>query len=174
MSSAEVRRLIADTSSEFRRVTEQTYETYLHKSLNKKCDNCWFDAYIILMRYDMTKLKEQAARTFELRAGAVLIDPQGDRAKMCNANTLTDSLALYHLRTHPKCIELFSRYPANWETLVAADTERAALAALAVKNAQRAAEQPIAPAPVQTTTPAKKTQQRAKTGKTRKSTTTKK
>ena len=54
---------------------------------------------------------------FELRYGAVLIDPQGDAKKTATAANLTDELALYHLRTHPNCIKSFVRFPENWEQL---------------------------------------------------------
>lgn len=73
---------------------------------------------------------------FELRYGAVLIDPQGDAKKTATAANLTDELALYHLRTHPNCIKSFIRFPKNWEQL-----------ALDSMQAEIKAEQQPAPEP---------------------------
>ena len=47
----------------------------------------------------------------------------GDNAKMASHHNLTDELALYHLRTNPKCIRLFSKYPENWQELAEAEAE---------------------------------------------------
>ena len=168
MSSAEVRELISDTSNAFRSETEALYVKYFRQSLNKACGDCWIDAYVLLMRTDMKKMEERAARQFELRAGAVLIAPNGDVTKMCNRNSMTDELALYHLRTHPACIELFSRYPHNWEKLVADSVDLVARQqmkeAAAAQEAQQAEK---TPADDTTTTGDKKTQQRTgKGGKT--------
>ena len=58
-------------------------------------------------------------RLFELKAGALLIDVErGDNSKMATQHNLTDELALYHLRTNPKCIRLFTKYPDNWQEMV--------------------------------------------------------
>lgn len=47
----------------------------------------------------------------------------GDNAKMATHHNLTDELALYHLRTNPKSIRLFSKYPENWQELAEAEAE---------------------------------------------------
>ena len=39
-------------------------------------------------------------------------------------HNITDELAVYHLRTNPKCIKYFSRYPENWQELVAASSKK--------------------------------------------------
>lgn len=137
ISSAQVRGLIADTANAFRADTEALYEKYFKAKLNKNCPDCWFDAFLALMRGDLAQMKKRAERSFELRAGALLVAPNGDATKLCNMNTLTDELALYHLSTHPACIELFDRYPRNWETLVAEYVNRKAMAQLATENAKR-------------------------------------
>lgn len=117
MSAAEVRSLISD-NVEFRKVTERLYQDAYHTKLNKSCGDCWFDAYIVLMRTDTEKLQEMKDRLFDLRAGALLLDPKGDKSKTVTRLNLTDKLALYHLRHNPDCIKLFSKYPDNWEELV--------------------------------------------------------
>lgn len=137
VSSAQVRGLIADTANAFRADTEALYEKYFKAKLNKNCPDCWYDAFLALMRGDLAQMKKRAERSFELRAGALLVAPNGDATKLCNMNTLTDELALYHLSTHPACIELFDRYPRNWETLVAEYVDKKAMAQLAIDNAKR-------------------------------------
>jgi hypothetical protein len=137
VSSAQVRGLIADTANAFRAATEALYEKYFKAKLNKNCPDCWYDAFLALMRGDLAQMKKRAERSFELRAGALLVAPNGDATKLCNMNTLTDELALYHLSTHPACIELFDRYPRNWETLVAEYVNEKAMAQLAIENAER-------------------------------------
>lgn len=116
ISPAEVRGLIAADAS-FRNETERLYTSIYHTKLNKSCSDCWFDAFILIMKTDTKKLKAMQEKRFDLRAGALLLDPYGDPAKMVTHRNLTDELALYHLRTHPDCIRLFSKYPRNWEEL---------------------------------------------------------
>jgi hypothetical protein len=114
MSAADVRGLIS-TSSEFRKETEDLYVGIYHQKLNKSCGDCWLDAYILLMKGNPEKLKAMAEKRFDLRAGAVLIDPLGDPKKTITRLNMTDELALYHLRTHPDCARLFSVLPEGWE-----------------------------------------------------------
>lgn len=122
-SSAAIRALIRE-DAEFRKLLESLYERYFHRKLNKGCTSCWLDAFVLLMRFDTMKLKIMAERKFELKAGALLIDVKAGRNDlMATHHNLTDELALYHLRTNPKCIKRFSKYPANWEELVKNTTE---------------------------------------------------
>ena len=114
MSSAQVRGLIS-SSSEFRNETESLYTSIYHQKLNKNCGDCWLDAYILIMKGNPEKLKAMQEKRFDLRAGAVLIDPHGDPKKTITHLNITDELALYHLRTHPDCIKMFSLYPEDWE-----------------------------------------------------------
>lgn len=121
--SAEVRTLIRESIS-FRRQLEELYERYFHRRMNKGCTSCWLDAYALLMRYDIQKLSAMVDRKFELKAGALLIDvKEGRNDLMATHHNLTDELALYHLRTNPKCIRHFSKYPENWEALAQAEAE---------------------------------------------------
>jgi hypothetical protein len=119
LKSAAVKELIKSDTS-FREITEDLYVSIFHKAMNKKCSDCWMDAYIVLMKSDIEKLMEQQSRQFELRAGALLRDVvNGDNSKLCSAFNLTDELALYHLSTNPSYIKFFSKVPENWEELVA-------------------------------------------------------
>lgn len=114
MKAAEVRSLIA-SSPAFRAETERIYYSIYRKRLNKSCGDCWMDAYILIMRGDPEKQKKMMNKRYDLRAGVVLVDPHGDRAKMITTHNITDELAVYHLRTHPSCVRLFSVLPENWE-----------------------------------------------------------
>lgn len=117
LTDKEVRRLIHEDTG-FRAATEDLYEGVYHAPLNKGCTECWHDAYVLLMRSDISKLTEMQERQFELKAGALLIDVVAyDNAKMATRVNLTDELALYHLSTNPSCIGKFSKYPANWQEL---------------------------------------------------------
>lgn len=116
ISSSEVRELIS-TDIDFRNNTERLYESIYHTKLNKSCSNCWFDAFILIMRTNLEKLKAMQEKQFDLRAGVVLVDPHGDPAKTVTQRNLTDELALYHLRVNPSCIKWFCIYPKNWEQL---------------------------------------------------------
>lgn len=119
LTSAQVRSL-ANESSEFRVETEMLYRRAYNASLNKSCGDCWIDAYAVLMKTDPVKFDALSGRSFDLRAGALLLDVvNGDNDKMCTRVNLTDELALYHLKTNPNCIDFFSRLPDNWKELVA-------------------------------------------------------
>lgn len=116
-TSTAIRTLIKE-SAEFRTRLESLYYEAFHKRMNQKCTSCWLDAFVVLMRYDINKIASMANRQFELKAGALLIDVvKGDNDLMASHHNLTDELALYHLRTNPKCIRLFAKYPDNWQEL---------------------------------------------------------
>lgn len=113
MSAAEVRSLIS-SSKAFREETERIYTGTFHKRLNKRCGDCWMDAYILIMRGDPVKLQAMMNKRYDLRAGAVLVDPK-DPTKTATTHNITDELAIYHLRIHPTAKRLFSKLPDNWE-----------------------------------------------------------
>lgn len=118
MAMSDVRKL-AEKDSAFREETERLHKQITHTPLNKGCGECWVDAYAVLMRIDDGEFKKISERKFDLKAGALLIDPvTGDNSKLCTRKNLTDELAIYHLRANPKCIKKFSKYPENWQELV--------------------------------------------------------
>jgi len=126
MSSTQVRELIRD-DADFRRETERLYVGIFRQSLNKSCSNCWFDAFILLMRTDLNKLNAMKEKRFDLRAGAVLYDVVNhDPTKTVTHHNITDELALYHLRTNPDYIKFFNLYPDNWQELALASSNNAA------------------------------------------------
>ncbi len=84
------------------------------------------DAFVLLMRFDTSKLNAMKNRQFELKAGALLVDVKNGRNDlMATHHNLTDELALYHLRTNPKSIKHFAKYPKNWEELANKSSEEA-------------------------------------------------
>lgn len=113
MSAAEVRGLIA-RSADFRTETEKLYRSIYRRPLNKSCGDCWIDAYILIMKGNPEKLKAMQEKRYDLRAGAVLVDPK-DPTKTATTHNITDELAIHHLRIHPTCKRLFSVLPDNWE-----------------------------------------------------------
>lgn len=161
MSSTQVRELIRD-DADFRRETERLYVGIFRQSLNKSCSNCWFDAFILLMRTDLNKLNAMKEKRFDLRAGAVLYDVVNhDPAKTVTHHNITDELALYHLRTNPDYIKFFNLYPDNWQELALASSNNAAKPAEVKDNnesdaASAQAEQPKPSSPVKRTTSTKK------------------
>ena len=119
LSQRDARHLI-ETEPSFRNETEALYRHFFHADLNKKCPDCWMDAFIALIKTNIDKLMEQSKAQFKLKAGALLrdiINPNDD-TKLCSRANLTDELAFYHLMSNPACIRKFEVYPADWEAQV--------------------------------------------------------
>ncbi len=123
LTTSQVRTLIKEDAG-FRNTLASLYRQSFHKHLNTGCSNCWLDAFVMLRRLTKQTFEDMKNRLFELKAGALLVDViNGDNAKMATHHNLTDELALYHLRTNPKSIRLFSKYPENWQELAEAEAE---------------------------------------------------
>ena len=123
LTTSQVRTLIKEDAG-FRNTLASLYRQCFHKHLNTGCSNCWLDAFVMLRRLTKQTFEDMKNRLFELKAGALLVDViNGDNAKMATHHNLTDELALYHLRTNPKSIRLFSKYPENWQELAEAEAE---------------------------------------------------
>lgn len=80
------------------------------------CSNCYFDAFVNLMKLDENKAKEKSKSLFEMKRGKLLRDIDTSK-NMTYANT-TNDLAIYHLKKNPKNINFFSKYPENWEEIL--------------------------------------------------------
>ena len=107
---------LIESNPEFRSNLEALYVETFHKALHRSCPNCWFDAYVLLMKTETQKIIIMKESQFELKAGALLIDLQGrDDSKTASHHNLTDELALYHLSRNPSYASLFSRLPEDWE-----------------------------------------------------------
>ena len=128
---------LVEGNPEFRANLEALYVETFHKALNRGCPNCWFDAYVLLMKTDTQKIITMKERQFELKAGALLIDLQGrDDSKTASHHNLTDELALFHLSRNPGYANLFAKLPEDWEVQAAEfgarelrEAEKAAVAA---------------------------------------------
>jgi len=138
LTNAQVRELIK-TDAAFRQETEALYTATFRAQLNKSCSECWMDAYVLLMKSDITKIMEKAKTSFELRAGALLVDVvNGDNAKLATRHNLTDELALYHLSTNPSYRPLFSKVPEDLDERLLEYVNRQAAGATAPKKAAEA------------------------------------
>ena len=76
LSKDEVRER-AKSDSDFRAETEALYKLGFKEELNKSCSECWFDAYVLLMKSDEEDFIRKEESLFELRAGALLLDRKG-------------------------------------------------------------------------------------------------
>lgn len=85
---------------------------YLHKEVSG-CGFCLLSAHFELIRLDMTRLTNITSE-YALLPGVILHDPVNkDFAKILTPMNMTEDLALYHIANNPKCLELFSRVPAD-------------------------------------------------------------
>lgn len=55
---------------------------------------------------------------FELLAGAVLKDVNGNMDFLCSNANITNDLALYHLKSNPNCIDQFQKLPDDLEEIL--------------------------------------------------------
>lgn len=121
LSQRDVRHLIESEPS-FKSETEELYRRYFRTNLNKRCPDCWMDAFVLLVKTNIEQLMKQVKAQFKLKAGALLRDARNpnDDSRLCSQANLTDELAIYHLRTNPSCARKFEIMPDNWEELVKA------------------------------------------------------
>ena len=87
---------------------------YKEKTGRVVCTSCPSD-----IQYMISSLKIiYKMKTFEFkRENAQYKNAKGDRTTISNGN-LTDEKAIEFLKTNPKRIELFSKYPENWTELI--------------------------------------------------------
>ena len=118
---------------------------YKEKTGRKVCLTCPSDiAYMILSLKNYYKMTN-----FEFkRERAQYKNKKGDTTTISN-NTMTDERAIEFLKTNPKRIELFSKFPENWkkmlkgeiETPEQAEARLAAEAELAIAEAAKGTEE---------------------------------
>jgi len=107
------------TDFAFKKEVKELYEYFLKKTLS--CGNCYDEAYLQLVKIDLTKAKEitkMSTLKFQLKAGVLLHDVNGDSKKMISNVNITDELALYHLKTNSKCRNKFVKLPDNIDELL--------------------------------------------------------
>lgn len=103
--------------SELRAEVEWLTLRFLNRAVSG-CINCYTDAFFELLTIDKITAMEKEKCIFHLRAGALLKDIKGDRAKMVTNANLTNELAIYHLQTNPNCRRFFDR-PEDIDAAVA-------------------------------------------------------
>ena len=93
-------------------------KAFLHKEVSG-CNNCYFDAYMELIKLNIEKIMTKQECQFELKRGKLLRDAVNlDVSKNMTQANITDELALYHLKTNPSCAKFFSTLPEDWEKQV--------------------------------------------------------
>lgn len=90
------------------------YNEVLSKELKQtNCNDCYRDALIEVYNYLRTERKMKAKCSYSLLAGVIIQDFENGKV-YTNAN-LTDEVAEGYLKRFPKQIQMFAKYPDNWE-----------------------------------------------------------
>lgn len=119
LEEMKARSLSGELSAFDHRFIEQNFERItFHTFTKRSCSRCYHDAFIEMY----TTLKKYGLRdmaNFRLCNGVVLQSAQFSEV-ITNTN-ITDEIALLWLKNNPTRINLFSVYPENWESMIAAD-----------------------------------------------------
>lgn len=92
----------------------ELYSEVLRKELKRtNCNDCYRDALIEVYIYLRTEKKMKAKCAYSLLAGVIIQDFENGKV-YTNAN-LTDEVAEGYLKRFPKQIQMFAKYPENWE-----------------------------------------------------------
>lgn len=87
------------------------YKEKTGKKLNRGCSSCISEMILTLKHhYNMSEFKFK-------RNAASYKNRKGDKTTISNS-TITNEKAVEFLRTNPKRIELFSKFPSNWQKMV--------------------------------------------------------
>ena len=86
---------------------------FLHRKIGN-CNNRYFEECRNLNLLTQNRIMKQEACKYQLKSGALLIDPD-DPTKNCTKFNLTNELAEYHLRRNPNCARLFAFIPPKEE-----------------------------------------------------------
>lgn len=92
----------------------ELYSEVLRKELKRtNCNDCYRDALIEVYNYLRTEKKMKEKCAYSLLAGVIIQDFENGKV-YTNAN-LTDEVAEGYLKRFPKQIQMFGKYPENWE-----------------------------------------------------------
>lgn len=92
----------------------ELYSEVLRKELKRtNCNDCYRDALIEVYNYLRTERKMKEKCAYSLLAGVIIQDFENGKV-YTNAN-LTDEVADSYLRRFPKQIQMFAKFPENWE-----------------------------------------------------------
>lgn len=92
----------------------ELYSEVLRKELKKtNCNDCYRDALIEVYNYLRTEKNMKEKCAYSLLAGVIIQDFENGKV-YTNAN-LTEVVAEDYLKRFPKQIQMFAKYPDNWE-----------------------------------------------------------
>ena len=92
----------------------ELYSEVLRKELKRtNCNDCYRDALIEVYNYLRTEREMKEKCAYSLLAGVIIQDFENGKV-YTNAN-LTDEVAESYLRRFPKQIQMFAKFPENWE-----------------------------------------------------------
>lgn len=101
------------SASDKESITE-LYREVLRKELKRtNCNDCYRDALIEVYNFLKTEKKMKEKCAYSLLAGAIIQDFENGKV-YTNAN-LTDGIAENYLKRFPKQIQMFARFPEDWE-----------------------------------------------------------
>lgn len=107
-------RFDAGFSSSDKESIAELYREVLHKELKRtNCNDCYRDALIEVYHYLKTEKKMKEKCAYSLLAGVIIQDFENGKV-YTNAN-LSDEVAEGYLKRFPRQIQMFAKYPENWE-----------------------------------------------------------
>lgn len=93
---------------------DELYSAVLRKELKRtNCNDCYRDALIEVYNYLRIEKKMKEKCAYSLLSGMIIQDFENGKV-YTNAN-LTDDVAESYLKRFPKQIQMFARFPENWE-----------------------------------------------------------
>lgn len=107
-------RFDAGFSSSDKESISELYREVLRKELKRtNCNDCYRDALIEVYNYLKTEKKMKEKCAYSLLAGFIIQD--FENGKMYTNANLTDEVAEGYLKRFPKQIQMFAKFPDDWE-----------------------------------------------------------
>ena len=111
----------------------------LKKQLNNTCSTCCYEAYHEIINFDLNKLKSMKECNYILKKG-VLLTEFGKPQFNCNANTLTNELAEYHLKRDPFLHIRFDKIPNEFKVKLIEICQNVKANVINIEEAKKEAE----------------------------------
>lgn len=107
-------RFDAGFSSSDKENISELYREVLRRELKRtNCNDCYRDALIEVYNYLKTEKKMKEKCAYSLLAGFIIQD--FENGKMYTNANLTDEVAEDYLKRFPKQIQMFAKFPDDWE-----------------------------------------------------------
>lgn len=107
-------RFDAGFSSSDKESISELYREVLRRELKRtNCNDCYRDALIEVYNYLKTEKKMKEKCAYSLLAGFIIQD--FENGKMYTNANLTDEVAEDYLKRFPKQIQMFAKFPDDWE-----------------------------------------------------------